>query len=415
MIYVEKNVIVNEIGLAILIKTQHGDMTAMTAIHTRQHPWRQGGVRFAVNANEIELAHLALGMTEKALAADIPIDGMKCLVVCPGGVPAAAQDRAKILADHIKLVKEVEPNAVFGPDMNCQEDVLDIVYADHGLKKSVTGLSKHNGGLEIDKNGFTAIGVFEAIETATELMANNLSTASIQGFGAVGAHLAGLLQLANYSVVAISNIDGCLAALNGELDVVASSPENCGRTFRDFDQLKTTYQEIGHVFFDARPERLFNCRADIVTLAARTSVLARENELSNARKENKDVVAVEAMYEAVRPMLIVEAANHPLSEAAERFLSDRDVVILPDILINCGGMIGCWYEYKHRETLITKNTTFDHALERCLDYTRNIIKKNVRELLVNKFETKDFERAAVNKLIASRRGQIGVSNTDFIK
>jgi glutamate dehydrogenase/leucine dehydrogenase len=47
----------------------------------------------------------------------------------------------------------------------------------------------------------------------------------------------------------------------------------------------------------------------------------------------------------VRASLIVEAANGPLTAAADRVLSQKGVVVLPDILANAGGVVVSYFEW----------------------------------------------------------------------
>ena len=119
---VQSNVAPGGRPLESVISTHHGDRTVLTGIHQRRHDRRQGGVRFVTVGSLEELAHLAHGMSEKAAAAGIAIDGMKALVICPAGIPESAEERASLLADHIRQAISVDRNLLFGPDMGCQED-----------------------------------------------------------------------------------------------------------------------------------------------------------------------------------------------------------------------------------------------------------------------------------------------------
>ena len=47
---------------------------------------------------------------------------------------------------------------------------------------------------------------------------------------------------------------------------------------------------------------------------------------------------------------VLEAANNPTTSEAERYLHRKGVIVLPDILVNAGGVIGSYAEYKDRNT-----------------------------------------------------------------
>jgi glutamate dehydrogenase/leucine dehydrogenase len=55
----------------------------------------------------------------------------------------------------------------------------------------------------------------------------------------------------------------------------------------------------------------------------------------------------------VNARLVVEAANHPLTPEADEILANRGILVLPDILVNAGGVVVSYFEwtqnlYQHR-------------------------------------------------------------------
>jgi glutamate dehydrogenase/leucine dehydrogenase len=363
---------IDGVGFRHLITTRHGNVTARTAVHTNDMPKRLGGVRFVERGSVEEVAHLALGMSGKAAAADVPIDGLKCLIQCPDGVPASVSERATLVAAHLRLARRIDPDIIFGPDMLAAESVLSRVADDPGLARHVTGLDRSHGGIDIDGNGLTARGILEAIVIACSGMTT--PRVSIQGFGAVGAELARMLPK-GYVVSAICNQYGLIFNHRG-LDV---------------SRYYTAWRESGdswiHSVTDQGVEQtdeidsILSLPCDILVPAARTAVIACAEEIGYIREENPGVVAVERILDAGQPLMIAEAANFPVTEAAENLLEDTGTLILPDVLINCGGMIGCWHEYDNRSKLLADPSEYERSLEVCRSRIGEVVRRNTEAVL----------------------------------
>ena len=52
----------------------------------------------------------------------------------------------------------------------------------------------------------------------------------------------------------------------------------------------------------------------------------------------------EGNADRVKAAVVVEAANHPITPEGDAILSDRGVHVLPDILVNAGGVVGSYFE-----------------------------------------------------------------------
>src|SRR6185503_1728925 len=157
------------------------------------------------------------------------------------------------------------------------------------------------------------------------------------------------------------------------------------------------------------PDEIFQVPADIFVPAGRTGVLAMADELHHRRRtENADVRDVAKFFAATGVRLIAEGANHPLSESAERWLESEGVRILPDFIVNCGGLIGCWVEWeaRHRgavEPVVDLSRVGADALERI----RRTVADNVRELLATTVPAREAAKQIAKhnreKLLTSAR------------
>jgi len=138
---------------------------------------------------------------------------------------------------------------------------------------------------------------------------------------------------------------------------------------------------------------------DIFVPAARTDVLAMADELPHVREtENQDVRDVADFQAATGVRLIVEGANHPISTEAEHWLESQGVQVLPDFIVNCGGLIGCWVEWeaRHRDGL---HPSVDlHAIgRRALERIQKTVTNNVKELLAANMRAREAAEQIVKR------------------
>jgi glutamate dehydrogenase/leucine dehydrogenase len=320
-------------------------------------------------------------MTEKRSLADIPADGQKTIIICPDGIPESNEAKAEIIAAHIRAVIAVDPGSIFGPDMNVSEAVMDIVAADPELLDHVTGLSENFGGLSIDKNGHTAFGIAQSISFLCDRIDLTTRRITIQGFGAVGAHLGRALDTPGSNLVAVSTIKGVLIASQGK-----TLP---GRILFEYwskfgeDGLVEYHKSLpvgSGIEFHDEPDLLFTVPADIFIAAARTSVLAMPEELTTVREENKSVRNVCQFLSQTGVRVVAEAANRPLTQLAEEFLESRGVSILPDYVINGGGLIACYIEWGSREKLMRDDQSRPLIKTQAKERIRTIIKQQMKIL-----------------------------------
>jgi glutamate dehydrogenase/leucine dehydrogenase len=336
-------------------------------------------------------------MAEKCAASRVPVSGQKTLVICPSGVPRSAEARAAILEEHILSVLSQDDGGIFGPDMACGNDVLDLLATRPVVGAHVTGLSGARYGLDINARAFTARGCVHALDTYVRLRATPYPrTAVVQGFGAVGAPIARSLANRGIVVRAVSNRHGALVSERG-LDVE--------RLFalwvEQGDDCFGAYLSVcaAHTSFEKNPESLFDVDAELFVPAARTTVLARVEELGECRLENADVRSVERFLDRTECTIVLEAANHPLTVAAEEYLQSWGVAVLPDVLVNIGGMVGCYAEWRHRELVRAGTLSLADLAEWCHAYTAQVVEDNIRRLS----STSEFTRSAVATIVMQNR------------
>lgn len=387
-----------------VVRTRHesarGVVAACTGIHRQDFTRRIGGVRF-VEAEEddggprdgfaeraldglTELGELARAMTFKAPLVNIPADGEKSIVYCESEELLKAlepADKATILDQHLQRALLHDRGIIFGPDINCNEEVMSLLAERHGRGDHVSGLAEDRGGFSIDKHGFTAHGLDAALGEAARLLGRDLRqlTMTIQGFGAVGANLANIAARTRGIVVRAATV-----AQGGVADPAGLAvPELYEAWRRGGDHALLE-------LFGTRPsetcigedqvDRLFEIESEIFVPAARTKVLATQDEVDRWTPESGEPrpFPVETFHRCSGVQIVLEGANKPLSDGAERYLEEQGVVILPDFLVNSGGLMGCWEDWVYRGE--TSAGDVKAARDRAIERIRAIVAQNVRKL-----------------------------------
>lgn len=323
----------------------------------------KGGIRFHESVNEEEVMNLAFLMTLKNALHGVPFGGGKGgIVINPRNysekeLNLISRKYVRYFADVIGPDKDIP-----APDVGSGEREMDWMMAEykkvhHGLPYlgSFTGKSVVNGG-SLGRREATGKGVYfsfrymihDFLKEKEELLASTdnvfarttLATANrplkvaVQGFGNVGsvtAHEAYKCPLVDNTVVAVSDRNVTLYNEEG-LNIpalIAFSSKNQG----DLPATEEQLAEAGTKAEIRGRDELLTLDVDVLFLAA------LENQLHEGNMAD------------IKAQVIVEGANAPTTQEADDYLSDKGVVIIPDILANAGGVIVSYFEWlQGRET-----------------------------------------------------------------
>jgi len=197
--------------------------------------------------------------------------------------------------------------------------IMDTVSVNrgHSTPGVVTGKPLSLGG-SLGRAGATSRGI---VHIALEAMRSRgispeHASAAVQGFGKVGAGTAAFLAELGIRVVAVSDEYGAIYNAGG-LDVTALARH-----------AKESGSVAGFAMAESIPgESILELEADLLVPAAVEGVL-------NGRNAGR-----------VRAKVIVEGANGPTTPEADSVLADNDVLIVPDILANAGGVVVSYFEW----------------------------------------------------------------------
>jgi len=287
--------------------------------HDRTRGPAKGGLRISADANRHEVEALAKIMTLKCALVDLPLGGGKGGLSLPSN---AEIDRDTVLADlGARLGQSIGSSVdVLGPDVGSDAAAMDAI--DRGWRQqtgadataiAATGRSVSNGGIEA-RSGATAAGVAVAFDQAIgRLGRDGPQRVAIEGFGGIGIPLAKHLVKHDHVVVALSDSSGALIDADG-LDIDAlSNAKSKGTPLAELGETVPTGD-------------LFSTDADVLVPSALQSVVDA------------------AVASSLGAKVVLEASNGPCTVTGDRILHQRGVTVVPDILVNAGGVVVSWHE-----------------------------------------------------------------------
>jgi glutamate dehydrogenase (NADP+) len=314
----------------------------------------KGGIRFHPDVDAQEVTTLAFYMTFKTALMDLPFGGGKGgVAVDPKALSAA--ERERLSRGYIAAIADViGPDVdIPAPDVATNEMVMGWMAHEYATitrghqPAVITGKPLALGGIP-GRSSATADGAFHVMQQLKDSVLKDLDapTVAIQGFGNAGAQLASLLEEGGYRVVAVSDSSAAVYAQDG-LDVAAV------RKHKD---------ETGSL--EECPEGDELDPADLLTLdvdALAPSALEGAIDETNAGD--------------VQARVIFEVANGPITAEADEILDDLGVEVVPDILVNAGGVTVSWFEWvqNRQGDRWTADTVSRRLEERMVEETRAVV------------------------------------------
>lgn len=315
-----------ELQVAVPVRMDDGRIDVFTGYRVQHNGARgpyKGGVRYHPLADREEVKALASLMTWKTALVDIPFGGAKGGVQCDPHVLSDGElnrltRRYTTNIEHLLAVNRDIPAPDLGTNAQIMVWMMDAYGQIHGHTPGiVTGKPIELGG-SAGREAATGRGVVTVVAEAAKDAGIDLKGACVivQGFGNVGSWTARIANEMGCKVVGVSDIQGGSYRSDGI----------------DMKQLLSHKAETGTVagFTGADSvsnEDLLEQPCDFLIPAAIDGVIHAENA------------------PRIKAKIVIEAANHPVTPEADRILNDRDIKILPDILVNAGGVIVSYFEW----------------------------------------------------------------------
>jgi len=315
-----------ELRVTVPVRMDNGEIEVFTGYRIQHNGARgpyKGGVRFHPDADVEEVRALASLMTWKTALVEIPFGGAKGGVQCDpltmsNGELNRLTRRYTQNIQHLLGVNRDIPAPDLGTNAQTMAWMMDAYGQIHGHTPGiVTGKPVELGG-SVGRDSATGRG---AIYVTTEMAKDmNMDPAGarivVQGFGQVGSWAARIAAEQGCTVIAVSDVDGGTFNSQG-LDVEALVKlKDEGGSVQNFKGGESISNND-----------LLELDCDILIPAAIDRVIHADNA------------------PRVKAKVIIEAANHPLTPEADDILNDRGIRIVPDILVNAGGVVVSYFEW----------------------------------------------------------------------
>ncbi|MBO7744064.1 Glu/Leu/Phe/Val dehydrogenase [Paenibacillus sp. MWE-103] len=294
-------------------RAQHNDAVGPT----------KGGVRFHPGVNEAEVKALSIWMSLKCGIADLPYGGGKGGVICDPR-KMSFRELERVSRGYVRAISQIvgPTKDIPAPDVMTNSQVMAWMMDEYSRIREfdapgfITGKPLVLGGSH-GRESATARGVAIMIDEAMGKLGIPLqgTRVVIQGFGNAGSYLAKFMYDAGAKVIAISDVHGALYNEQG-LDIA------------DLMDRRDSFGTVTNLFKSTiSNEELLALECDVLVPAA------IENQITASNADR------------IRAKIIVEAANGPTTLEATRIVTDRGILLVPDVLASAGGVIVSYFEW----------------------------------------------------------------------
>lgn len=322
-----------------------------------------GGTRVRRGVTLEEVERLAHTMTLKNGSLNVPGGGAKAGLDCDLSEPGGHQMLVRFLTAMKPLLMTRWATA---EDLGITQEELNQAFEEIGLGLSVyaglaiTGdrdaaMKRILDGLAVQVEGIGladligGFGVAEAAAAAMQALGLQVagSRAVVQGFGSMGGGTARYLARMGARVVGVVDVKGCVVDPAG-LDVEALLARRSATGEVDRPRLPAGARQLPR-------EQWLEIEAEILVPAALGDVLTAANAGD------------------VRAKVVVEAANIPTTEDADRLLHERGVVVVPDFVANSAAN-GWWWMVMLGLIESTEPAAYDYARKTIHDTVDRLLK-----------------------------------------
>lgn len=320
-----------ELTVAMPVIMDDGSVKVMTGYRVQHSSARgpyKGGIRYHPDVDLDEVRALAALMTLKCAVVGIPYGGAKGGVRCDP-TRMSQQELCRMTRRYTAMILPLigAKRDIPAPDVNTNAQTMAwiadtaTVFQGQASMEMVTGKPLGLGG-SLGRKEATGRGVATVTAELLKRKRRKLSetTVLVQGYGNVGSSAATILHEMGCQIVGVGDISGGRYNPKG-LDIPGINKHVAAHPQRLLEGYHAPAAEI------ITNEELLESEGDVLIPAA----LQNQINVHNAPH--------------IRARMIVEGANGPTTREADEILGDRNIVVVPDILANAGGVVVSYFEW----------------------------------------------------------------------
>ncbi|AYA75770.1 glutamate dehydrogenase [Bacillus sp. Y1] len=294
-------------------RSQHNDAVGPT----------KGGVRFHPEVDEEEVKALSIWMSLKCGITDLPYGGGKGGIICDPR-KMSFRELERLSRGYVRAISQIvgPTKDIPAPDVYTNSQIMAWMMDEYSRLREfdspgfITGKPIVLGGSK-GRETATARGVTICVEEAVKKKGFELQGARvvIQGFGNAGSYLAKFMHDAGAKVIAVSDVYGGVHDPNGlDIDYLLDRRDSFGTFSKIFENTISNSE-------------LLELDCDILVPAAISNQITAQNAAN------------------IKAKIVVEAANGPTTLEATTILTERGILLVPDILASAGGVTVSYFEW----------------------------------------------------------------------
>lgn len=283
----------------------------------------KGGIRYSPDLTLLEVINLAARMTFKTAVMNLPLGGAKGGVICDTKEMSTRELERLTRRYTESIAKFIGPDIdILGPDAYTNKQIMAWIMDEYSriTGKSVPGVVTGKPiiiGGSLGRYDATSQGLIHVIKEASKHLGLELKGATIviQGYGNVGFNVARLLNEIGCKIIAVSDTKGGIYIEEGLDPIKVKKHKEKTKSVINYPDSKNITNK-----------ELLELECEILIPSA------TENQINKTNAPH------------IKAKIIVEGANGPITFQADKILNNKNILVIPGILANGGGVTVSYFE-----------------------------------------------------------------------